>query len=56
MFKRFCRGDGARSRGGGYGLGLAIAEGIVSAHRGRIWAEGGAGGTTFFIRLPLESV
>ena len=54
--KRFCRGDGARSRGGGYGLGLAIAEGIVSAHRGRIWAEGGAGGTTFFIRLPLESV
>ena len=56
VFKRFCRGDGARSRGGGYGLGLAIAEGIVSAHRGRIWAEGGAGGTTFFIRLPLESV
>ena len=55
VFKRFCRGDGARSRGGGYGLGLAIAEGIVSAHRGRIWAEGGAGGTTFFIRLPLES-
>ena len=56
VFKRFCRGGGARSRGGGYGLGLAIAEGIVSAHRGRIWAEGGAGGTTFFIRLPLESV
>lgn len=56
VFKRFCRGDGARSRSGGYGLGLAIASGIVSAHRGRIWAEGGAGGTTFFIRLPLESV
>lgn len=51
VFKRFCRGD--RGRGGGYGLGLAIAEGIAAAHRGRIWAEGSAGGNTFFIRLPL---
>jgi signal transduction histidine kinase len=41
MFERFWRGDEARTsgNGGGAGLGLAIAQGLVQAQGGRIWAE-----------------
>jgi len=47
-------------KGGGPGLGLAIAAGIIKAHGGKIWAESPGydekkmPGSTFFIRLPLS--
>ncbi|HLO17879.1 MAG TPA: ATP-binding protein [Anaerolineales bacterium] len=47
-------------KGGGPGLGLAIARGIVNAHRGRIWLQSPGyneetnPGTTVFVRLPVN--
>ena len=55
VFEQFFRGEESRSRaaGSGAGLGLAIAQGIVTAHNGRIWAENGAnGGAIVGFSLP----
>ena len=47
-------------KGGGAGLGLAIASGIIKALNGNIWVESighdevNFHGSTFFIRLPLS--
>lgn len=54
LFKRFYRMDKARSRDGSFGLGLSIAESIVAAHHGRIWAEWQGGRVTFFVELPVR--
>lgn len=63
LFKRFYRADKARSRtdsagrtdcsveSGSFGLGLSIAETIITRHRGKIWAESRNGINTFFVEL-----
>ncbi len=57
MFERFWRDDGSRARSsGGAGLGLAIAQGLVHAHGGTIWAENRlGGGARVAFTLPLAS-
>lgn len=55
IFKRFYRTDAARERTGSYGLGLSIAEGIVKAHKGKIWAESKDGVNTFSVQLPITT-
>jgi len=46
-------------KGGGPGLGLAIAAGIVKAHKGKIWVESPGydeeklPGSTFILRIPI---
>lgn len=51
IFKRFYRIDAARERNGSYGLGLSIAEKIVKAHKGKIWAESKDNVNTFYVQL-----
>jgi two-component system sensor histidine kinase BaeS len=57
MFERFWRDDGSRTRAsGGAGLGLSIAQGLVHAHGGTIWAENRSeGGARVVFTLPLAS-
>lgn len=55
VFKRFYRADKVRSMDHSYGLGLPIAESIVTEHGGKIWCESGEGRNAFFIRLAREA-
>jgi two-component system sensor histidine kinase TrcS len=53
LFDRFVRAKEAPHDGSGNGLGLAIVDSIVKAHRGSVGAESAGGQTTFRVRLPL---
>ncbi|HJQ21307.1 MAG TPA: HAMP domain-containing sensor histidine kinase [Gemmatimonadaceae bacterium] len=67
VFDRFWRADRARSRrafgdrtiaeqGGGFGLGLAIAQWIAQAHGGTLTAQSRLGrGSTFTVLLPVAT-
>ena len=48
-------GDSARTPGGGAGLGLAIARGLVEAHSGEVVVQNGPEGACFTVRLPLAA-
>ena len=52
MFEKFYQTEPGEGRGAG--LGLAICQGIVRAHGGRIWAQNlPGGGVAFLFTLPL---
>lgn len=58
IFDRFWRADRSRARNdrwaGSSGLGLSVAQSLVEAQSGRIWAESELGaGSTFYFTLPL---
>jgi signal transduction histidine kinase len=54
IFERFYRGKGGVLHREGFGLGLAIAQEVVAAHRGRIEVESSVGvGSTFRVTIPL---
>lgn len=56
LFERFYRGDAARTRRSGTGMGLSIARGLLAAEGGRIWAENCAdGGAMFSMIVPAET-
>jgi len=58
VFERFYRVDKARSRAlGGSGIGLTIAQALVEAHGGRLWAEspGPGQGAVFSFTLPVAA-
>ncbi|HYG41828.1 MAG TPA: sensor histidine kinase KdpD [Bordetella sp.] len=57
IFEKFTRGE-RESATPGVGLGLAVCEAIVHAHRGRIWVEPAVGrpGARFVFTLPLGIV
>lgn len=51
LFNRFYRGDTARGRDAGAGLGLTLAAAVMDLHQGHISADRGAGGG---LRIRLE--
>ena len=51
-FERFVRGDAARTRAGGAGLGLSLVEAIVAAHGGSVSLDTSPGDTTVTVHLP----
>jgi signal transduction histidine kinase len=55
VFERFWRADASRGSQGA-GLGLAIAQGLIEAQGGRIWAENRSqGGARVAFRLPVAA-
>jgi PAS domain S-box-containing protein len=56
VFERFYRVDDSLTRlTSGAGLGLAICQGLVRAHGGRIWTEPQASGTCVAFTIPVKS-
>ena len=54
LFERFYQTDSARAHSGHYGLGLAIAKAIVTAHKGTIAVRCPAGRIEFCVRFLLK--
>ena len=57
VFKRFTRGDSARTRdSGGAGLGLSLAQAIAAAHQGDLAVSSRPGSTCFTLTLPRDGM
>ncbi len=55
IFRRFHRGEKARTDKSHFGLGLSIAAEIAAKHRGKLWVEDNpTGGAVFILELPLR--
>jgi len=55
VFDKFIQSSKTKTGAGGTGLGLAICHEIVTAHKGRIWAENRPeGGAVFSFEIPLS--
>jgi len=57
LFSKFVRSENANKQNiYGTGLGLYVAKQMVTAHKGRVWAEslGDGKGSTFFVELDIE--
>ena len=53
LFERFYRGDAAKARASGTGMGLWIVRGLLAVEHGRVWAENCPdGGAQFTIVVP----
>ena len=53
LFERFYRGDAAKARASGTGMGLWIARGLLAVEQGRVWAENCKdGGAQFTVVVP----
>jgi PAS domain S-box-containing protein len=56
IFSKFYRADAQSRTGGGAGLGLFIAQGLVAAMGGRIWVDSAEGrGSAFTFELPAPA-
>lgn len=57
IFQRFEQATGARTRGGGFGVGLWLARELVEAHSGSLELQSEPrNGSTFIVRLPRKAV
>jgi signal transduction histidine kinase len=55
IFDKFIQSSKTRTSAGGTGLGLAICREIITAHRGRIWAENRPdGGAVIRFEIPTD--
>ena len=55
VFDKFIQSSKTKTGAGGTGLGLSISREIVTAHKGRIWAENSHdGGAIFRFEIPVE--
>jgi two-component system sensor histidine kinase KdpD len=53
VFERFYRGEDAKVRAPGTGVGLSIVKKAAEAHRGHVWViSAESEGTTFFLSMP----
>jgi len=55
IFDKFFQSSKTKTGAGGTGLGLAICQEIITAHKGRIWAENNPDtGVNFLFEIPLS--